>query len=349
MINSVSEALPHALGQRRIMFEDLEYPLSACLVTYGDVLIEVDARVEAIPKAGRDAIVTDLRFMPGGSAANCAAVAAKLGARARFLGLVGQDTFGAMLIQDLEHHGVDISGLRTAAGPTAVAIIIIDSAGERTFLSFRGVGASAPYGPPPASLLQAGDCLHISGYSFQTPYSRDTALCLIAAAQEVGARISVDPSFHFARQVMTEFRYLLDGIDFFTPNQEEAFQITGIQEPTDAAERLRSLGIGTVLLKLGREGCLIATQLGIEHIPAYSVPRVIDTTGAGDAFAGGFLAATLKDCRLEEATCVGHAAAALVVAKVGGHAGAPTVSELRDFAREQQDAGLLATLTKLES
>ena len=323
--------------------------MSECLVTYGDVLIEVDAQVEAIPKAGQDAIVTDLRITSGGSAANCAVVAARLGARARFLGLVGQDTFGTMLLQDLEQHGVDISGLRSVAGPTGMAIIIIDSAGERTFLSFRGVGASVPYGPIPSSLLQAGDCLHISGYTFQTPHSRDTALCLIAAAQEVGATISVDPSFHFACQVMAEYRHLLDGIDFFMPNEEEAFQITGIQEPTDAAKRLRSLGVGTVLLKLGKDGCLIATPLGIVRIPAYSVHNVIDTTGAGDAFAGGFLAATLKGCRVEEATRVGHAAAALVVAKVGGHAGAPTVSELRVFAREQQDAGLLATLTKLES
>lgn len=323
--------------------------MSECLVTYGDVLIEVDAQVEAIPKAGRDAIVTDLRLTPGGSAANCAAVAARLGARARFLGLVGQDTFGTMLLQDLEHHGVDISGLRSVAGRTGAAIIIIDSAGERTFLSFRGVGASVPYGPLPASLIQAGDCLHISGYTFQTPHSRDTALHLIAVAQEVGAMISVDPSFHFAREVMAKHSHLLDAIDFFFPNQEEAFQISGTQEPTEAAERLRSFGIGTVLLKLGKDGCLIATQLGITHIPAYSAPRVVDTTGAGDAFAGGFLAATLKGCRLEESARVGHAAAALVVAKVGGHTGAPTVSELRDFAYEQQDAGLLAMLTRLES
>lgn len=318
-------------------------------MTYGDVIFEVDVQVEAIPKAGQDAIVTDLRFTPGGSAANCAAVAARLSAKARSLGLVGQDTFGAMLLQDLEHHGVDVSGLRSVAGPTAMAVIIIDRTGERSFLSFRGVGVSVPYGPLPASLIQAGDCLHISGYAFQTPHSRDTALHLIAVAQEVGAMISVDPSFHFAREVMAKYSHLLDAVDFFLPNQEEAFQIVGTQEPIQAAEELLSLGIGTVLLKLGMDGCLIATQLGITHIPAYSAPRVVDTTGAGDAFAGGFLAATLKGCRLEESARVGQAAAALVVAKVGGHAGAPTVSELRDFAYEQQDAGLLATLTRLES
>jgi len=328
--------------------EDSESPLSPALVTYGDIVVEADAQVEAIPKAGQDAIVNDLRFLPGGSAPNCAAVAANLGATARFIGLVGQDAFGKMLVQDLEQHSVDISALRQVAGPTAVAIIIIDRTGERTFLSFRGAGASVPYGSLPASILRMGDCLHISAYSFQTTHSRDTALGLMAVAREVGAAISVDPSFHFARRVMDQYRHVLNNLDFFFPNKEEAFLITETQDPAEAAERLRNLGIKTVLLKLGADGCLIATEAGISRIPAYSAPRVVDTTGAGDAFAGGFLAATMKGCPLEEAARVGHAAAAMIVATVGGHTGAPTLSDLRDFAQDQCDASLLAAITRLE-
>lgn len=319
------------------------------IITYGDVLVDVSAQVKALPKTGQDAIVNDLRFLPGGSAANCAAVAARLGAVAKFIGLTGQDPFGTMLLQDLEQHGVDTRALRQVAGPTAMVITIIDNTGERTFLSFRGVAAVVPYGPLPTSIMQAGDCLHISGYTFQTTHSRHTAQSLMAAARKVGATISLDPSFHFARQAMDSYRYVLDDLGFLFPNEEEAFLITQTQDPAQAAKHLRNLGVKTVLLKLGAAGCLIATEAGMLRVPAYSPARVLDTTGAGDAFAGGFLAATLKGCPVEEAACVGHAAAAMVIAEVGGHAGAPTVSQLRTFAEEKDDARLLTALARMES
>ncbi len=321
---------------------------SPAIIAYGDVLVDVSVQVKTFPKSGQDAIVDDLRLLPGGSAANCAAVAAALGAVVKFIGVTGRDPFGAMLLQDLEQHGVDTRALRQVAGPTAMVITIIERTGERTFLSFRGMAAVVPYGSLPTSIVQAGDCLHISAYTFQTAHSRRTALSLMAAARKVGATISLDPSFHFARRALGSYRQVLDGLDFLFPNEEEASLMARTQDPAQAAKHLCDLGVKTVLLKLGAAGCLIATEAGMCRVPTYSPARVLDTTGAGDAFAGGFLAATLKGCPAEEAACVGHAAAAMVIAEVGGHAGAPTISQLRTFAQEKDDARLLAALARME-
>lgn len=125
----------------------------ADLVIYGDAMAELSAQVEALPKAGQDAIVNDFRLLHGGSAANCAVVSARLGSQVRYLGLLGQDPFGDMLMQDLEQHGVDITGLRQIPGPTGVTIALVDALGERTFLSFLRVAATDPYGTLPAQAI----------------------------------------------------------------------------------------------------------------------------------------------------------------------------------------------------
>jgi sugar/nucleoside kinase (ribokinase family) len=319
------------------------------LVIYGDVSADVLVRTESVPKPGEDAVVDSLSFLPGGSGANCAAVAAKLGAHVKFLGLTGRDAFGAMLIRDLARHGVDVRQVRRVDGPTAMIVIIVDKNGERTFLSSRGAAATVDYGPLGRSFLRRGDILHLSGYCFQTPQSRQTALALLSIACSVGAQVSVDPSFSFARNASDSFSGVLGVLDFLFPNEKEAVSITGTPEPSRAADRLLRLGIKTVVLKLGADGCLVKSADLDLRVPSYPIPAVVDTTGAGDAFAGGFLAAVLKNCTLEEAACVGHAAAAMVIGEMGGHTAAPSISQLKAFARQQHDKRLRTGLGRFRS
>ena len=317
------------------------------LVIYGDVLTEVFAKIQSMPKLGQDSLVNDLTILPGGSAANCAAISAKLGTQVSFIGISGRDLFGAMLRQDLVQHGVNVKHLRHVDGSTATVITLIDPSAERTFFSFRGVAALLPYGPLPNPVLGPDDILHISGYSFQTTHSRQTALDLIETARQVGARVSIDPSFHFASKVVTEYPNVLS-LDYFFPNQEEAFLITQTQDSTQAASRLLEIGIKTVLLKLGAAGCLVAHEKRSFQFDAFPQERIIDTTGAGDAFAAGFLSAILKGCALEEAALVGQATASVIITKVGGHTAAPTKQNLIDFANKNKDKKLLDALAQME-
>lgn len=298
------------------------------LICYGDLCTDIFAKTDAFPQPGQDAVVDHLAFMPAGSAPNCAVTAARLGVPAAFVGVVGSDVLGARLVDDLKANHVEITHIRQVDGTSGATIALVGANGEHTFFSFRGVNGSAAYGPIPPDLIRAQDCLHLSGYSFQAEHSRQTALALIRQAKAVGARISLDPSFHFARQAREQFRAVLADLDFIFPNAEEAHLISGMNSPQEAAPIIRALGPKTVVIKLGSAGCIIDSAQGQMFVPAYPVDRVVDTTGAGDAFCGGFLAATLWGWHTADAAQIGHLAAARVVSQWGGHAGAPMLEDL---------------------
>jgi ribokinase len=107
--------------------------------------------------------------------------------------------------------------------------------------------------------------------------------------------------------------------------------MSGASDPATAAKRLLATGSKTVVVKCGRQGCTIATGQGIIHVPGFPAATVVDTTGAGDAFCGGFLAATLAGAPLVHAARMGHAAAVYVIGQLGGHTGAPTLAQVEQL------------------
>jgi sugar/nucleoside kinase (ribokinase family) len=318
------------------------------LLIFGDATVDIIVRVDTLPRQGTDAVVESLSIEPGGSAANCAAVAAKLGTRVEFMGIIGQDHFSELIRTDLSQHGVGIHHLRQAVGPCAMVVIIIDHTGERTFLSYRGVSERNPFGPIPLSFLQQSDHVHIDGYSFQTPLSRKTSEELIERAHEIGASTSIDPSFYFASKGVQEFQHLAKGLDFLFPNREEALIMTHQESAEEAAKYLRDLGTKMIVIKMGAAGCLVASEHGEYRVPTLRLDQPIDTTGAGDGFAGGFLAAVLNGCNPIEAAHVGNAVAYHVIGSVGGHAGAPAIDDLKDLAKSQGNHVLLSALRKMD-
>ncbi len=298
------------------------------LICYGDLCTDIFAKTDTFPQPGQDAVVDHLAFMPAGSASNCAVTAARLGARTEFVGVVGTDTLGAILLDDLRANRVGVAHMRQVDGTSGATIALVGANGEHTFFSYRGVNGAAAYGPIPPDLITAQDCLHLSGYSFQSEHSRSTALALIRQAKANGAIISLDPSFHFARQAVDQARAVLADLDFIFPNADEAKLISGVDSPQAAAPIIRAHGPRTVVIKMGGAGCIIDSAQGQTFVPGYPVEQVVDTTGAGDAFCGGFLAAILWGWDAADAAQIGHAAAARVVGQLGGHAGAPTLDEL---------------------
>ena len=318
------------------------------LIVYGDIAVDVVVQANSTPEPGGDASGCHIVILPGGSAANCAVAAARLGTPVQFVGVTGSDYLAEMLVKDLLDNAVGTPHLRRTPAPTAVVVVLINRHGERTFYSFRGAAASAAYGPIAADLLRPGDCLHLSGYSFQDECSRETALALIARAKEVGAMISLDPSFHSAYDFRTKMYPVLRDIDLLFPNREEAERMTGMSEPPQAATLLRALGPKTVVIKLGSDGCYVASDEANTYVPTYPIHDVVDTTGAGDAFCGGFLASTLRNMPPSEAARVGHAVAASVIARQGGHSGSPTIIEIIETLNRYGDTALASALAQSE-
>ncbi|MBX3081542.1 MAG: carbohydrate kinase family protein [Anaerolineae bacterium] len=293
------------------------------LFVYGDAALDIRLQTDDFPQLGGDVEVSSLDFLPGGSASNCAVVAARLGATVNLIGITGTDARAQVLIDDLAQHGIDLTYLRQVNGAPGVILAVIGAHGERTFFSYRGVNATCTYGELPPTLFGHGDILHISGYTFQTAHSRATAYALIERARaQSDCHISLDPSYLSARDWKDPD--LFATLDFCFPNREEAYLMTGERDPERAAEQLRAAGVKTVAIKLGDQGCYVTSAHGSAHLPAYTADQVVDTIGAGDAFCGGFLCAILAGEGEQDAARLGMAAAAYVIAVAGGHAGAPT-------------------------
>ena len=319
------------------------------LLTYGDILVEFSAHVDTVPKTGEDSTIKVFRILAGGSAANCAVSCARLGIKVKQLGMVGEDSFGEFLVDDLRTSGVSTELVRQVPGTSAFAIIIVDANGERTMLSHRDIATSDIASGFSEVHLNASDHVHVSGYAFQTDYTSQIANKLLIDAHEAGATTSIDPSFQFACNYHESHQLLFGGLDYLFPNEDEAYQMTGESVVQNAAAKLLDSGVKCVIVTSGRLGCLIANETiaGFVKVPAYDVPHPVDTTGAGDGFVGGFLAARMKGIDLEPAARVGHAVAASVVMDFGGHVGSPNVTQLQQFAGEREDPKLLQALLQM--
>jgi sugar/nucleoside kinase (ribokinase family) len=272
------------------------------VVCLGDLLLDVIVRLEAPLAPGADASART-RTSAGGQAANVAAWASSLGAWTRFVGKRATDESTALAARVLEGHGVELEG-PVVAGRGGVVVSLVDAGGDRTMVTDRGVSPDLrPEELDPAWFAGCGH-LHLSGYSLLRSPIDDAATEAARLAREQGATISVDLSSWSAIASYGRERFLerLTAVapDVVLANEDEREAIGGVLPGRRWA------------LKRGALGCLSAD--GEERLERVAHPTtVVDTTGAGDAFAAGFLLGG----DLATATERGLAAAARCVATMG--------------------------------
>ncbi|MFE7761605.1 carbohydrate kinase family protein [Streptomyces sp. NPDC057438] len=294
--------------------------MSGALLVVGDIVTDVVARHRGPLAAGTDT-ASVIRTLPGGAGANVACWAAHWGcADVRLLGRVGTDG-AAWHERELRASGVRPQLVVDPHAATGTVICLVDTAdaAERTFLTDSGASLRLDPDDWSPSLLDGVARLHLSGYLFFSEPSRALVSVALRSARARGVPVSVDPaSAGFLRRLgVARFLSLVDGVDLLLPSRDEASLLTGLPDPADAAAKLSRL-VPLVVVKQGNEGALVARGGGVaSRIPATpAVPR--DTTGAGDAFTGAFLAALLAGAEAEEAATEGCGAGARAVEKVGG-------------------------------
>ncbi|MFI0541005.1 carbohydrate kinase family protein [Streptomyces sp. WSLK1-3] len=295
------------------------------LLVVGDVITDVVARHRGPLAAGTDTAAA-IRTVPGGAGANVACWAARrAGTEVRLLGRVGVDA-AAWHERELAACGVRPRLVVDAEAPTGTVICLVDTgeAAERTFLTDSG--AALRLGPDDWSdaLLDGVTYLHLSGYLLFSEPSRRLVAVALESARARGVRVSLDPaSAGFLREMGPDrFLSLIEGVDVLLPSRDEACLLTGLPDVADAAAKL-SRHVPLVVAKQGADGALMARSGTVyAHVPAVAAtPR--DTTGAGDAFTGAFLAALLAGAAPEDAAAEGCRAGALAVERVGGRPPAP--------------------------
>jgi sugar/nucleoside kinase (ribokinase family) len=316
------------------------------LLAYGDIDMDVIVKTTYASDTEADEKVDGLFISPGGSATNCAVIACSLGLPTTFLGILGDDHWSKLLDQDLKKHRVNTRFLHRVPGQLAICISILNQAGDRKFYSYRGVNATSTYSEIPAAIFKRHTLLHLSGYSFQTPNSAAFASRLLHGAKEHGLRVSLDPSFLFAKEIDLERNDLLKHVDYFFPSREEAYQLTKLRDPIQAARKIKANGPRVVIVTLDKEGCLVVGD-GVESfIKLEHDEPVVDTTGAGDAFCGGFLMGVTQGLLLEQACKVGSASAAHIIARYGAHESPPSLDDIVRILRYNKEEELIALLKK---
>ncbi|HVA31640.1 MAG TPA: PfkB family carbohydrate kinase [Gaiellaceae bacterium] len=272
------------------------------IATLGDVMLDVIVRLDE-PLAPGDDVRARTRTGAGGQAANVAAWAASLGADARCICKRGDDAAGELVARELAAHGVELVG-PVAPGPTGVVVSIVGADGDRSMASDRGVAPSLAADELEPAWLDC-EVLHLSGYALLREPISEAALFAARVARERGARISVDVAAWTEIRTYgpVRFRELLDAVapDVLFATEAEWEMLGGAY-----------LTARTGVLKRGARGCTVLTEEArLDLAPVEAV--VVDTTGAGDALAAGFLLGGT----LEEAARRGLDAAARCVANVG--------------------------------
>ncbi|WP_448627898.1 carbohydrate kinase family protein [Geodermatophilus sp. URMC 64] len=284
------------------------------VLVVGDVATDVVAVLDGEPAPGSDRPAA-IRTRGGGAGANVAVHLARLGVPVQLAACVGDDPAGAVLAAELDAAGVR-SALRTVPGtPTGTIVSLVEPDGQRSMLADRGANlALRPDDVPPVA---PGGHLHLSGYTLLDEPSRAAGLAALTAAADVGATVSVDPASTGPLRRYGVDRWLADtaAATLVLPNAEEARLLTGCSDVADAARALAARH-PAVAVSLGADGGLWAAGTTLVHRPAHPA-TVVDTTGAGDAFAAGLLSVWLAGGKPPAALQAGLALAARVVARPG--------------------------------
>ncbi|MER6411001.1 carbohydrate kinase family protein [Streptomyces humidus] len=295
------------------------------LLVVGDVVTDVVARHRGPLAPGTDT-ASVIRTLPGGAGANVACWAAHRGCPdVRLLGRVGAESAG------WHERELIACGVRPhlvvdphAATGTVICLVDADAAAERTFLTDSGASLRLDPDDWSEALLDGVGRLHLSGYLLFSRTGRALVRTAAASARARGVPVSLDPaSAGFLTELgVDRFLTLVEGTDVLLPSRDEACLLTGLPDPAEAAAQL-SRHVPLVVAKQGSDGALVARDGAVlARVPAVAAaPK--DTTGAGDAFTGAFLAALLTGADAAAAAAEGCRAGAVAVERVGGRPPAP--------------------------
>jgi ribokinase len=298
------------------------------IVVIGSSNTDMVIKADHLPAAGETIIGGNFFMNPGGKGANQAVAASRLGGNVCFIAKTGNDIFGRQSVQIFNEEGINTSYILTdPIHPSGVALITVDKNGENCIVVASGANASLM----PEDLVKAKQVIKEAAFVLiQLEIPLITVEYIAALAAGNGAKVILNPAPGYKLP-----QSLLRHISVITPNQKEAEVLTGIEvvdlfSAQEAAKKINSWGIETVIITLGSNGALLFRNEKFTLIPSLSV-TAIDTTGAGDVFNGALAVALSEGRDYSVATAFACKAAAISVTRIGAQQSTPQRKEVDSY------------------
>jgi sugar/nucleoside kinase (ribokinase family) len=316
-------------------------PNNRPIICLGILVADVVGRpLRAVPDPGRLVLVDEMSLHTGGCAINTATALARLGLPVEVIGKIGTDSFGDFVLNALTERSIGTSGiLRDKEVGTSATMVMVEPDGERRYVHYIGANARLTLDDIDLSMVESGSILHIAGSLVMPGIDGKPTAELLQHARRAGVITFLDTVWDDTGRWMDILAPCLPFIDYFVPSLPEGQALTGLQDPAEVAHALLERGVNTVGLKMGTDGCLVISREGqVIRVPAFQV-EAVDATGAGDAFAAGFIAGVWQDWPLEKTARFANAVGALCVTGLGASGGVRSLSETVLF---MENAALMA-------
>jgi ribokinase len=293
------------------------------VIGFGALNVDKLYKVNMIAREEEESFVIDFEEAPGGSAANTVAGLARLELKTGYIGKLAEDREGELLINDFRRENVDISGIIISKkGRSGVVTGYVDGKGERALYVAPGVNDWLEFKEINLDYAADTEFLHLTSFVGEKPFEAQKRLM----KQLSDVKISFDPGALYARKGLTSLKPIIKRTFVMLPNENEIRLLTG-KDYEGGSKTLIKEGVDVVAVKLGERGCYV-TDGKERHLVEPYEKKVVDTTGAGDAFCAGFLYSLIKRRDLYECGKLGNFVAARCISKFGARTGLPRLSEM---------------------
>ncbi|UCH62484.1 MAG: carbohydrate kinase family protein [Fidelibacterota bacterium] len=290
--------------------------------------------VSSFPEMGTEKIAKDMALTMGSASAILASNLAHLGAKVGFIGKLGQDPFGEIILDTLKDHGVDCGGIQRDETARTGVTVSMTFPSNYAMVTYMGAMESFSLHDIDFSYLSKGRHLHLSSFYLQ-PGLRPGCAELFRQAKEAHLTTSFDPGWDPQEEWKADIQEVLKLVDVFLPNEQEALNISSSRTVREALDQMdRTCQV--VIIKQGEQGAIGRINGETIKIRAFEVESV-DTTGAGDSFNAGFLFEWLRDSEIRQCLKAGNACGALATTKMGGSTASPSKKELDEFLASKTD------------